>query len=318
VGFVAFDDGLPLDGDGRQGVLYAEDRPGDEPVARPELQAVSPTFFQTMATALRAGRAFDWTDVYDSRPVLMVSEGLARVVWGSAAAAVGRRASVNPSGPWMEVVGVMADVHHDGVSQPAPPIVAYPLRASFFGDNPGQRTAAFVVRSPRVGDETLLGELRDAVRSVSDNVSLGSVQTLDELYARSMARADMALLLLAVTGALALALGVIGVYSVVGYTVAQRRREIGVRLALGAQRAAVRWMFVRGGLLLVGLGAVIGLAAAVGLTRLMAAQLFGVSALDPLTHFSVALVLVASATLASYVSARQASTLDPAQVLRGE
>jgi ABC-type antimicrobial peptide transport system permease subunit len=149
-------------------------------------------------------------------------------------------------------------------------------------------------------------------------VSLAVVETLGEMYQRSMARTSMTMLLLAITGTMALLLGLIGIYGVVSYAVAQRRREIGIRLALGAERGQVRRMFVRLALALVALGVGIGLAAAAGLTRLMRAQLFGVSPLDPLTHAAVALALLAAAGVASYLSAQKASALDPVEVLKGE
>jgi len=128
----------------------------------------------------------------------------------------------------------------------------------------------------------------------------------------------MTLQLLAITGTLALLLGLIGIYGVVSYAVSQRRREIGIRLALGAAQGEVRRMFVRYALVLVGIGVAIGLVSAVALTRLMESQLFGVSPLDPVTHLAVALGLAAAAALASYVSALRASGLDPVEVLKGE
>jgi len=150
------------------------------------------------------------------------------------------------------------------------------------------------------------------------NLSLGAEQTLSEMYQQSMARTTMTLKLLAITGAVALLLGLIGIYGVVSYTIAERRREIGIRLALGARPAEARYMFVRLALVLVAIGVAIGLAASVGVTRLMQSQLFGVSALDPLTHLAVALALFAAAALASYLSAQRASALDPVEVLRGD
>jgi len=153
---------------------------------------------------------------------------------------------------------------------------------------------------------------------VNRNLSLANVRTLSDLYQRSMARTSLSLLLLAITGTMALLLGLIGIYGVVSYGVSQRRREIAIRLALGARQVEVRRMFVRHALLLVGIGVAIGLVSAMGLTRLMTSQLFGVSPLDPPTHLAVALVLVAAAGLASYLSARRGSALDPAEVLKGE
>jgi predicted permease len=312
VGFAGFSDGLPMDGDGRQVFMIVDGRPPapDGTTRATELQFVSPGFFETLRTPVLAGRAFVWSDVYGNRPVVLVSENLARAQFGSTGAAVGERVAFSEDGPRWEVVGVVKDVHHDGVGQEAPQTVIRPVVAS--------EAVAFVVRSSRVGIPTFLGEVRKAVWSVNPNLSLEAEQTLGEMYQHSMARTTLTLKLLAIAGAVALLLGLIGIYGVVSYAISQRRREIGIRLALGARPAEVRHMFVRLALLLVAIGVTIGLVASAGVTRVMQSQLFGVSAIDPLTHLEVALALFAAAALASYLSALRASALDPALVLRGE
>ena len=312
VGFSSSNDGLPLDGDGRTGTIFVEGRNAAEGViSLKEIQFVSPRFFDTLLTPVRAGRAFDWNDVYQNARVALVSENLARAEWGSAGTALGKRISPGRSGPWSEVVGVVKDVHHDGLSQPAPQTVIFPAVA-------GNTTASFVIHSERVGTTGFLEELRRAVTSVNANLSLASVQTMGDLYNHALARTSMTVQLLVITGTIALLLGLVGIYGVVSYAIAQRRREIGVRLALGAGQDEVRRMFVRHALVLVGIGVAIGLGAAVALTQLMQSQLFGVSPLDPLTHLSVAVGLVTTAGLASYFSAWQASALDPIEALKGE
>jgi putative ABC transport system permease protein len=309
-GFSSSNDGLPLDGDGKTRSIFVEGRsPADGPASLREVQFVSPRFFETLRTPLMAGRAFDWNDVDQARQVVVVSANLARAEWGSASAALGQRVGPRETGPWLEVVGVVKDVHHYGLNQPAPEMVIFPPRAD--------DTASFVVRSERVGTASFLDDVRRAVWSVNPNLSLASVQTLGDLYQRSMARTSMTLQLLAITGTIALLLSLIGIYGVVSYAVSQRRREIGIRLALGAPNGQVRGMFVKHALMLVGIGVAIGLAAAAGLTRLMESQLFGVSPLDPLTVLAVALALLAAAGLASYLSAYRASALDPVEVLKG-
>ena len=312
VGFAGFSDGLPMDGDGRQVFMVVDGRPPapDGTTPATEIQFVSPGFVETLRMPVLAGRAFDWHDVYGGRPVVLVSENLARAQFGSPAAALGRRVAFHPQGPRWDVVGVVKDVHHDGVGREAPQTVIRPVVAS--------EAVAFVVRSPRAGTAGFLGELRKAVWSVNPNLSLEAEQTLGDMYDHSMARTAMTLKLLTITGGIALLLGLIGIYGMVSYAISQRRREIGIRLALGARHGQVRRMFVRLALVLVGIGVAIGLAASAGLTRLMESQLFGVSALDPLTHAAVALALFAAAGLASYVSAQQASALDPVEVLRGD
>jgi predicted permease len=312
VGFAGFSDGLPMDGDGRQVFMLVDGRPPlpDGTTPATEVQFVSPGFFETLRTPVLAGRAFDWNDVYGDRPVVLVSENLARAQFGSAGAALGERVAFHRDGPRWEVVGVVKDVHHDGVGRAAPQTVIRPVVAS--------EAVAFVVRSARAGTAGFLGEVRKAVWSVNPNLSLEAPQTLGDMYQHSMARTSMTLKLLAITGGVALLLGLIGIYGVVSYAISQRRREIGIRIALGAAHAQVRRMFVRLALVLVGTGVAIGLAASAGLTRLMESQLFGVSPLDPLTHLAVALALFTAAGLASYLSARRAAALDPVEVLKGE
>ena len=144
------------------------------------------------------------------------------------------------------------------------------------------------------------------------------VRTVQDLYDQSLARTSFTLVLLAIAGAIALILGIVGIYGVIAYAVTQRTREIGIRMALGAQPAGLKQMFVRHGLLLAGIGAVLGLAAAAGLTRLMSSLLFGVKALDPLTYAGVATILIAAAALASYFPARRATAVDPIDALRAE
>jgi predicted permease len=312
VGFASGNDPLPLDGDGRNlsMVPFIDGRRAADGATRVwELQRVSPGFYETMRTSIVAGRAVDWNDIYEQRLVTMVSESVARREWGSAAAAIGHRVGFNAEAG-VEVVGVMKDVHHDGIHQPLTDAVAVPAV--------GIGIATYVVRSPRVGTAAFLRQVREAVWEVNPNLSLARVQTLGELYDRSMARTSMTLLLLAVTGSMALVLGLIGVYGIVSYAASQRRREIGVRLALGARRGDVRRMFVRNAFVLVAIGVAIGLVAAAALTRLMASQLFGVTALDPATHATVALGLAAAAGIASYVSATRGTAVDPITVLRGD
>lgn len=322
--FAAANDGLPLDGDGRSGSILIEGRTPDDNVGI-EVQFVSPNFFETLQTPLVAGRTFEWNDVYANRPVVLISENMARAVWGSARAALGKRVSWLPAGPWLEVLGVVGNVHHNGLNRPAPQTVSFPLVVN--QPLSGMRTASFVIRSDRVGTPGFLEDLQKAVWSVNRNLSLGklqtlgvlgNVQTLGDLYRRSTARTSTTLLLLAIAGTLALVLGLIGIYGVVGYAVSQRKREVGIRLALGARQAEIRWLFVRHALVLAGIGVVIGIAAAVGLTRLMTSQLFGVGPMDPLTYAAVAAVLVAAAMLAAYLPARRASSVDPVDALKAE
>ena len=154
--------------------------------------------------------------------------------------------------------------------------------------------------------------------SVSPNLPLAEVRVLDEVYGQSMARASFTLVMLAIAGAMALMLGVSGLYGVIAYAVSQRRREIGIRMALGAEPRDIRGLFLRRGLILAGVGMAIGLAGAVGFSRFMQSLLFGVTPLDPIAFTAMPLVLAAAAMLASYLPARRAIAVDPAETLRAE
>jgi len=251
----------------------------------------------------------------------MVSENLARELWGSASAAVGRRIRTLPDAPWREVIGVVQDVFENGAQEPAPSIVYWPaLGPGLYraGRVNAARTVTVAIRSERAGTESFVSEVKHAVWSVNASVPVASVRTMQEVYDRSMARTSLMMILLTIAGGMALLLSVVGLVGVVSYGVSQRKREIGIRVALGAQRGEVRRMFVRQGLALAAVGTAIGVVTAAGLTRWTSSLLFGVGALDPLTFLTVPFLLVVSAALASYFPARRAAAVDPAIAMRAE
>ncbi len=313
---------LPMDGDGWhdpiliQGRIYAE---GEFPPLR-LFKFVSPGFLKTLGTPLIAGREITWTDTYNKIPVAMVSENLAREYWVEPANALGKRIQVSTKDDWREIIGVVGDVHDDGVNKKPPTCVYWPLlQARFESDDISlRRDVAFIIRTPRAGSEAFLKDAREAVWSVDANLPLASVHTFDYFYKRSMARTSFTLIMLGVAGSMALLLGVVGIYGVIAYSVSQRTREIGIRMALGAQQPTVTGMFVRHGLLLTGVGVACGLIAAVLLMRLMSSLLFNVNPVDPVTYGAVSLGLVATAWLASYLPSRRAATVDPVEALRAE
>jgi predicted permease len=319
---VAFASEMPMEGyDSDWDAIYAQDKTysdGEIPPLR-LYKHISPGFFQTVGTRIIAGRELTWTEVYGRRPVVMVSENLAREMWGTPSGAIGKRLREFPSTPWYEVIGVVQDVRENGVQQKAPEIVYW---SSLLGDSNDTgyawRTMTFAIRSDRAGTQALLNELRQGVWSVNSNLPLASVRTMQEVYDKSVARTSFTLVMLGIAGAMAMALGMIGIYGVISYTVSQRRREIGIRLALGAQRGDVLQMFLRHGAKTALVGIAIGIAATLGLTELMRSLLFGVSAQDPLTFASVAALLIVVALLASYIPARRAMLVDPAVALRYE
>ena len=298
-----------------------KDYPGNiAPLRR--FENVSPGFLHTTGARLIAGRELTWTDVYDLRPMVMISENLAREFWGTPSAAVGKRLRWYPNAPWQEVIGIVQDVRQNGIQERAPDIVYWPaMMPNPFVPNGGlmvTRAVTFVIRSERAGTEGFLNQVRQAVWSVNASLPLASVRTMQEIYDESLATTSFTLVMLGIAGAMAMMLGLIGIYGVISYTVSQRKREIGIRVALGAEPGALRWLFVRYGLALAGAGTVIGLAAAAGLTQLMKSVLFGISPVDPLTYTAVPLVLVAATVLASYLPARRAAAVDPVETLRAE
>jgi putative ABC transport system permease protein len=319
---VAWASGVPLEGFNSNDLVYAEDKNygvGEIPPVR-RFRFVSPDFFHTTGTPFVAGRDFTWADLYDERRVAIVSAGMAREMWGSPAAALGKRIRPAPTNPWREVIGVVADVHDNGIQEKPPATVYWPaLMDGFEGDTERvTRGGAFVIRSHRAGTESLVKEARQAIWSVNPNLPVFLVRTLKDLYDLSLARTSFTLVMLAIAGAMALVLGIVGIYGVVAYAVSQRTREIGIRIALGARPERVQQIFVGNGLLLAGVGSVLGLSAAFGLTRLMSSLLFGVTALDLSAYASAAGVLIAATALASYFPARRATAVDPVEALRAE
>jgi ABC-type antimicrobial peptide transport system permease subunit len=177
---------------------------------------------------------------------------------------------------------------------------------------------AYAVRSSRVGTPGFLREIEQAVWSVDRNLPLARIQTLAEIQANSMIQTSFALVMLGIAAAVALLIGVVGIYGVIAHAAAQRTREIGVRMALGAQLSDVRTLFLRHGLWLTGIGIAIGVAVAILLTRVIASYLFGVSPFDPLTYAVVSLVLATVSLVAIYLPARRAARVDPIVALRAD
>jgi predicted permease len=298
--------------------IEGQTQPGDIPALH-WAKSISPGLLATQGTPLIAGRDFTWADVYEERGVVLVSARMARETWGDAAAALGKNIRFGQTAPLFEVIGVAADVHDQGVHLPASSTLY--RRAGVqgvMGQRAAPRAVTYALRSDRAATESFLAEVREAVWSVSPNLPLAQLRTLADVQRGSLARTSFTLAMLGIAGLMALLLGVIGIYGVVSYTVSQRSREVGVRVAVGAQKHQVTALFLRDGLLLAGLGIAIGLGAAAGLARLMSALLFGVSALDWATYAAAAAVLLLACALASYLPARRAATIDPMETLRAE
>jgi predicted permease len=313
---------VPMDGSGWNDSVYVRDRdyaPGEFPLYRFEF--VAPGFFKTLGVPLLTGRDFTWSDNYNKAPVAIVSEKFARKHWGDPANALGKQIRETQRGDWREVVGVVGDYHQDGADKETPTSVYWPFLVANFGGNLGlraQRNAMFAVRSPRTGSEGLMNEIRRAVWSVDPKLALEDIRTLNDYYASSMARTSFLLVMLTIAGSMQLFLGIVGLYGLIAYSVSQRRREIGIRMALGAGKSEVLKMVISQGIKLALIGVAIGFAGALGLTRFLSGLLYGIKPNDPLTLVVVSVLLITVALIASYLPASRATKVDPLEALRHE
>jgi predicted permease len=319
---VAISTEIPMDGHDSNDPVFAEDhtyREGELPPIR-RFIFVSPNYFSTMGTPLIAGRDLTWAETYQKRPIALVSENFAREYWGSPENAVGKRIRVGPTDDWREIIGVAKDVYYDGVSQKPPTTIYWPIWVANFEGQKDRvhRGISFVIRTPRAGSSALVTQLQQAVWSINGDLPLADTGTAGELYTKSMARTSFTLVMLCVAGSMALLLGIVGIYGVISYAVSQRTREIGIRMALGAQRQSLTGLFVRQGLVLTAVGVVIGIGAAFATMRLMSSILFKVSPVDPWTYGLAALVIFAISWIACYVPSRRAAQVNPVNALRAE
>jgi predicted permease len=322
VSSVAYATEIPMDGNDSNDLLYAQDhtyRENEIPPIR-RFVNVSPGFFSTMGTPLVAGRDLTWAETYQKRPIALVSENLARELWGEPANALGKHIRVANTDDWREIIGVAKDVFYDGVSQKAPATVYWPAFMDKFEGQPEtvRRGVSFVIRSPRAGSSAFMSQVQQAVWSINGDLPLADPATVGELYTKSMARTSFTLVMLCIAGGMALLLGIVGIYGVISYAVSQRTREIGIRMALGSQREALTNMFVRQGLVLTGIGVVFGVGAAFVTLRFMASILFKVSPMDPWTYALATISVVAIAWLACYLPSRRAAQVNPVNALRAE
>ena len=311
-----------MDGNQNSGVIEIEGEAmpaGGTPPRR--FNFVSPGYFATMGTRVIAGRDVTWSDIETGGRVALISERLARELAPEPGGVLGKRIRFPVAqDDWREVIGVVEDVHEVGLYEDPPSLVYWPaLVENFFGrPSLGTPAATFVIRSERAGTAELMNEVRQAIRSASGEFPLAVDRTVEDLYATSLGRTSFALVLLATAGGMALLLGIIGIYGVIAYVVAQRTRELGIRSALGAAPRQLQTMFLWHGLTLTALGAVVGLAAAVALGRAMSSLLFGVEPRDPAAYLAALAIVVLAAALASYLPARRAAKIDPMTTLKME
>ena len=321
---VAATSSLPMSPGSSDALLVEEfPAPADKlpPVRR--FKFVTPGYIETMGNPLIAGRTIEWRDVTERRPVAVISENLANEYWGQPMAALGKRISDGVPGmqepSWKEIVGVVGDVHDDGLNESAPGIVFWPsAMESFWGGQFEQRSLVYVLRTERAADAELLREAQVAVWTENRNLPLANPEILAAIYGRGLARSSFTMLMLGLAAGMALSIGSVGIYGVISYIVTQRTQEIGVRMAVGARGRDVNGMMVRYGMALAGIGVLVGLVAASLLAGGLSRLLYGVEPRDPLTYVAVAVVLTLIALASSGMAGLRASRVDPIEALRGD
>jgi predicted permease len=306
---------LPLDGNASATFYSAEGMPVVDAQTAPRTYThrVTPEFFSTLRVPLRAGRVFTAEERTPDSNVAIVSERVVERFW-PAQDPIGKRVKFGPvasTSPWLTIVGVAAEIKYRGVPQnpTADPDIYLPFieRNTQFG---------FAIRTS-VPPSSVIEPLRAAIRQTDASIAIYSVAALDDLVLRQSATSRFTMWLMGIFAAMALGLAVIGLYGVMSYLVTQRTREIGVRMALGAQNQDVVSLVVTKGARLVGMGLVVGLLASVALQRVVQSLFFGVGAFDISTVIAVA-VLSAVAFVACYVPAVRAARISPLNALRYE
>jgi predicted permease len=319
VASVGLSTSVPMDGRGYTNMTHVRGLTEASPPSR-RYKFVSEGYFETMEIPVLAGRTITWADIHARRPVAVVNERFAREYWADPAAAVGELIAQSPEGGWREVVGVVGNVRDDGPDREARALVYWPMAVeTFWGvDVLVMRSLTYAVRTAGVEPLDLLDRVRETVWALNPNLPLADVRTQKAILEDRTARTSFTMVLLSIAAGVALLLGIVGLYGVISYAVSTRTREIGIRMALGARHQAVTRMVLRHGLLLAAVGVAAGLGAAVGLTRLMSALLFGVEPVDPPSFAAPSVALVGIALLASYIPARRAASVDPMDTLRDE
>jgi len=307
--------GVPLDRVLPRSSIYLEGQDYAEGEVSPfrKVAYASPGFLEALGSRVIAGRQVTWADIEQGGNVLVLSDNLARELWGDAQRAIGQRVrwSTEEGAAPYEIVGVIEDTREDGLNQAPPPIIYRP----FLGE---LRAITFAIRSDRAGTESFVNELRQAVWANYPALPVFGIRTMQRVYSDWLAPTSFVLTLLSIAGAMALVLSVVGIYGVVSYIVSQRSREIGIRLALGAQSRAVQRMFLRRTLQVATIGFAVGFVASAAFSRWMGSLLYDVRPLDATTYLVVFGILLAAVTIAAYLPARRAGRLDPAVTLRAE
>jgi len=276
-------------------------------------QVVSKDYFQTMGIRLMDGRLLDARDTASSPDVIIINQTLARTFYGNASP-IGRRIQPNTDGAFCTVIGVVEDVKNAGIDRPAGTELYLPYTQKHGSGN----NDAYVVLRSNGDPSSLASAVRDEVRAIDPTIPVSHVRLMEDVLSSAQSRPRFLTLLLTLFSGIALIIATVGIYGVISYSVARRSKEFGLRMALGARPANILSLVLKQGVLLTGIGVVVGLVAALILTRLMASLLFGVTSTDAITYLGVSALLAAVAIFATYVPARRATQVDPIKALRYE
>jgi predicted permease len=280
-----------------------------------DYQAVTPGYFQAMGLRLVRGRLLNADDREDSRPVVVINQTMAERYWPGEDA-VGRQFIMGTDDkPWLTIVGVVGNVRHNAVVEEARAefYVAHAQLPAHIGGAPrGMTLVAKTAGNPLA----ITGQVRDAVRGIDRNLPISDIRTMDDVAASALAQPRFVTFLLGIFAATALALAAIGIYGTISLLVAERTQEMGIRLALGADRRAILKLVLGQGLVLTAIGLAAGVAGAAALTRTLAGLVYGVGPLDPLTFVAVPALLCVVALAACALPARRAAAVDPISTLR--
>jgi len=304
---------VPFSGAGGSASFDIEGRPSGpgDPGPHGDIGYISPNYFAAMKIPIRSGRVFTEADQQNTTPVLVIDETLAKEYWPNEDP-IGKHMGFGPPSPWGTIIGV---VGHTKQSDLAGDVVKGKYYFSIY-----QRPLPFITFLARSDADPvrLSNAMKDAVRSVDPALAVSQIKVVSDLVTASLAPRRFVVTLLGIFAGMALLMAVIGLYGVISYSVTQRTQELGIRMALGAQQNEVLSLVIGQGMQLAGIGAVIGLVAAIAFGRVLKSQLFQVSAFDPLTMAVTAIVLLAAAALACYIPARRATRVDPMNALRYE
>jgi putative ABC transport system permease protein len=303
---------LPYGNGGASYSFIMEGRPAPAPgeLRRAQIQNISPNYFRAMHIRLREGHAFSEADSANTKRVAVIGESFARQYFRGEDP-LGKRIKFEESEPWKTIVGVADDVHYEWIDRKPAPVVYQPYRQSWWP------SAYLAVRTN--GDPLqLVPAVRSRIAAIDPELPVFEIKTLDRVISQSVLGLSYVAVIMTVVGAIALVLACVGVYGVMAYTVSERTREIGIRMALGAERVDVLRMVMGRGMVVTAAGLVIGFAIAFMLAHILSSLIFGVSATDWQIFFGISLALAAAALTASYVPARRATRVDPVIALRYE